>query len=212
MTSEPRSRRRPLTADEAELWAFATREAKALKKRGLRSSGSASAEQEPAEIDDGEGRRPLSGAPPTGPDKAGRNKQSPPSHGNGRPAEKRPPPLAHFEERRRRRLSRDPQLIDARLDLHGMRQGEAHRALRSFLLSCAARGDRHVLVITGKGTRAQPSSASGFAGEERGVLKRLVPQWLHDAECRAVVLSFTVASARHGGEGALYVTLRKRRA
>lgn len=125
------------------------------------------------------------------------------------PATPTTPPLADFEHRHRRKLARNVEAIDARLDLHGMRQREAHGALRAFLFASAARGHRYVLVITGKGVRAEIERTRDFTQEERGVLRRLVPQWLAEPEFRAIVLSYTAASVRHGGEGALYVRLRK---
>ncbi len=85
-----------------------------------------------------------------------------------------------------------------------MRQREAHGALRSFLARAQERGHKHVLVITGKGGRRETDGSF-----ERGVLNREVPRWLAEAEFRNCVLSFTPAGKRHGGEGALYVRLRK---
>ncbi len=119
------------------------------------------------------------------------------------------PPLAAFEDKDRKRISRNPELIDSRLDLHGMRQREAHSALRSFLLSCASRGYRHVLVITGKGVTAERQRDHFM--EERGVLRRLVPQWLAEPELRNLVVSYAASHIRHGGDGALYVKLRRLR-
>jgi DNA-nicking Smr family endonuclease len=71
------------------------------------------------------------------------------------------------------------------------------------------RGDRNVLVITGKGTRAEMERMRDFTVEERGVLRRLVPLWLGEPELRGMVISYTTAGPRHGGDGALYVRLRK---
>jgi DNA-nicking Smr family endonuclease len=99
--------------------------------------------------------------------------------------------------------------IDGRIDLHGMRQSEAYPALRRFLFACAVRGDRNVLVITGKGTRAEMERMRDFTAEQRGVLRRLVPLWLGEPELRGMVISYTTAGPRHGGDGALYVRLRK---
>ena len=144
------------------------------------------------------------------------SKQSVPAT-KGHPALHRPsslpakPPLADFEERHRRKLVRNAEAIDARLDLHGMRQREAHGALRAFLFASAARGCRNVLIITGKGTQAEIERMRDFMQEERGVLRRLVPQWLAEPEFRAIVLSYTNAGIRHGGEGALYVRVRRSR-
>jgi DNA-nicking Smr family endonuclease len=112
-----------------------------------------------------------------------------------------PPPLAPLERKLRQRIARGSHPIDGRLDLHGMTQAEAYGALLHYLRNRQARGGRVVLVITGKGARGEVS--------ERGVLKRMVPQWLRLPELRSVVIGFESASVRHGGEGALYVRLRR---
>ena len=121
------------------------------------------------------------------------------------------PDIAGFDKRAARRLRRGHAEIDATVDLHGMRQSEAHAALRRFLMASQARGHRHVLVITGKGTvsRGSDDSALGGDGTHRGVLKRSVPMWLAEPDLRAIVVSFTTAAPQHGGDGALYVHLRK---
>ncbi|MET0432102.1 MAG: Smr/MutS family protein [Hyphomicrobium sp.] len=119
------------------------------------------------------------------------------------------PELAVFDRNSARKIRGGRLEIEARVDLHGMRQHEAHTALRRFLLSCQGRGLRYVLIITGKG-KAIGSTADhiGEADRERGVLKRNVPRWLEEPELRAVVVSFTTAAIQHGGEGAIYVHLR----
>lgn len=122
------------------------------------------------------------------------------------------PPLADFDQRAARRIRSGRIEIEARIDLHGFRQNEAHSALRSFLLSAHARGLRWVLVITGKGGPVRQEKEQSYWNEaERGVLKRNVPRWLAEPELRAVVVSYTSASLSHGGEGALYIQLRTRR-
>ncbi len=98
------------------------------------------------------------------------------------------------------RLKRGEMAIAGRLDLHGLTQDEAHRALVRFVERAHEAGSRTVLVITGKG---------GGAGE--GVLRRAVPRWLGEARCRKLVLAVAPARPRHGGEGALYVLLRRKR-
>ncbi len=119
------------------------------------------------------------------------------------------PELNPFDPKAARRLRKGQAEIDARIDLHGMRQSEAHAALRRFLHSAFARGYRWVLVITGKGASSRRSEAADWdVGAERGVLKRNVPVWLAQADLRAIIVSYTTASAAHGGEGALYVHLR----
>jgi DNA-nicking Smr family endonuclease len=101
--------------------------------------------------------------------------------------------------------------LEARLDLHGLRQRDAHAQLRRFLKTAQARGQRHVLVITGKGA-VQTESKSFYAEEERGVLRQAVPRWLAEPDLAELVVSFSSAPRRLGGEGALYVRLRKSRA
>ncbi len=109
------------------------------------------------------------------------------------------PPLAPLGRRMRQRVARGREPIDARFDLHGLTQPEAHNALSRFLHAASARGARLVLIITGKGSRG---------GE--GVLKRQVPHWLALPELRDLVIGFEEAHVAHGGEGALYVRLRRR--
>jgi DNA-nicking Smr family endonuclease len=118
------------------------------------------------------------------------------------PEKPTPPPLAPLGRRLRQRVARGKEAIDGRLDLHGLTQAQAHSALLHFLRNAQAREARMVLVITGKGVRGDG---------ERGVLKRQVPQWLGLPEFRALVVGFEDAHIAHGGEGALYVRLRRPR-
>jgi DNA-nicking Smr family endonuclease len=96
------------------------------------------------------------------------------------------------------RLKRGQQPIDARLDLHGLTQEEAHRRLDVFLAEAQVRGHRCVLVITGRGL------------VRGGVLRRMVPRWLTEPPNRDRVLSYSPARIQHGGEGALYLLVRRR--
>ncbi|MFG1346028.1 Smr/MutS family protein [Xanthobacter autotrophicus DSM 431] len=120
------------------------------------------------------------------------------------------PPLATLEPKTRRRLTRGAE-VDARLDLHGLTQAAAHRRLRLFLMEAQALGHSVVLVITGKGDPERLMSHGPAFGEGRGVLKRAVPLWLAEPDLRAVVVGFESAGRRHGGEGALYVRIRRQR-
>ena len=113
-------------------------------------------------------------------------------------------PLVPIERRLRQRVARGQIGIDGVLDLHGMRQDEAHRALIHFLQRKHHEGAMLVIVITGKGL-----SKSGES--ERGVLKRLVPHWLADAGLRRLIIGFEDAALNHGGTGALYVRIRRNR-
>lgn len=96
---------------------------------------------------------------------------------------------------------------EARIDLHGMTQAEAHPALTGFILASQAMGRRLVLVITGKGDR-QRDQGQWFA-RHSGVLRHQVPHWLTLPPLRTAVMQVSAAHARHGGEGAYYVYLRR---
>ncbi len=121
------------------------------------------------------------------------------------PQPKKPlaPPLVPLGRRERAQLSKGKKEIEARLDLHGMTQARAHRALSCFLHRAHGDGLTFVLVITGKGKVGAES--------ERGVLRRQVPQWLSHPEFRTLVVGFEEAHIGHGGAGALYVRIRRSR-
>ncbi|MGE0259715.1 MAG: Smr/MutS family protein [Alphaproteobacteria bacterium] len=116
------------------------------------------------------------------------------------PQQHRQPSLDAFaglDRRSAERLRRGRFPIEARLDLHGMTQAEAHRALAGFVSGSRAIGRRVVLVITGHGR------ISG------GILKSAVPRWLNEPELRRHMLAMTRAQPCDGGAGALYLLLRK---
>lgn len=117
-----------------------------------------------------------------------------------------PPPLvmgrgAGVDKRTVQRLKRGQLAIEARLDLHGLTQAEAHARLDRFLAGAQDRGLRSVLVITGKGR----------AGQEGGVLRQMVPRWLNTPPSRGRVLTMSQAQPKDGGAGALYLLIKKRR-
>lgn len=116
------------------------------------------------------------------------------------------PPLTGLDRRLKREVTRGIKPIEARIDLHGMRQAEAHRALLAFIHRVHHDGVKLALVITGKG------GGLDARGEERGVLRRLVPHWLADPSMRRLVLGYEPAGIGHGGDGALYVRIRRERA
>lgn len=188
MTDEhrPRRRSRGLSDDEKKLWSVVARSVRPLKP------GQVVEEPVPA----GPERRPE---PP-------RLKKAPPVVPASPAAKPASPPLTRLDRRTRRRIGRGSEPIEGRIDLHGMTQARAHDALAGFLRAAQARDAKLVLVITGKGVRADRDP---FA--ERGVLKRQVPLWLKQPEFRDLVLGVEGAGVGHGGEGALYVRLRKRR-
>jgi DNA-nicking Smr family endonuclease len=174
--------RRRLSDDERALWRGVTRSIKPMRKL----VGDEGAAVEPA--------LPPAIKPRPKPAPVSTKPSSP-----AKPAT--PPPLAPLGRRTRKRIAQGGHTIDARLDLHGMTQAEAHDALIGFLRAMQARGGKLVLVITGKG------SGDAFGG--RGVLKRMVPLWLGLPEFRGFVSGIESAAIRHGGEGALYVTIRR---
>jgi len=131
---------------------------------------------------------------------------SPPLAGAVKPS-RGMPTLAPLERRLRRRLSRGGAEPDDVIDLHGMTEAEAHRALRGFLVYAQARGDRLALVITGKGENK--SAVGPLWADTPGVLRRLTPHWLRAPDLRAMVVGFEEAGRGHGGAGALYVRLRR---
>jgi DNA-nicking Smr family endonuclease len=108
---------------------------------------------------------------------------------------------AGIDRRTADRFLRGKMEIDATLDLHGMTQSEAHGALDAFLDRAIARGFRCVIIVTGKGGRTG----------EAGVLRTAVPRWLNQVRHRDQILSFAPAQRKHGGEGAIYILLRRHR-
>lgn len=113
------------------------------------------------------------------------------------------PALAPIDRRTKQRLARGLEPIDARLDLHGRTQAEAHAELLRFLRRAQAQDAKTVLVITGKG--------GDDPVRERGVLRRQVPLWLALPDFRKFVVGFEPAHVAHGGEGAFYVRVRRPR-
>lgn len=110
-------------------------------------------------------------------------------------------PASGIDRPTRNRIARGRLPIEGKVDLHGLTQSEAHSLLLSFLRRAYQDGRRHVLVVTGKG--------SSFGSE--GVLRRAVPGWLATPPFRLLVSAHEPAATRHGGEGALYVRLRRLR-
>jgi DNA-nicking Smr family endonuclease len=183
--SAPQRRKRTLSEEERTLWEGVARQTRPLRKKH------GSAKPKPVSP---EPEMHLDARPPV------LQRSHPPA---SRPKAVKPtmPPLAPLGRRERSRLSRGRKEIEARLDLHGMTQFRAHRALSGFLQRAHQDGLTFVLVITGKG---------GLGAESgRGILRRQVPQWLSHPEFRTLVVGFEEAHLGHGGEGALYVRIRR---
>lgn len=182
----PSPRRRALTEEDRELWELVAKQVKPLRKyRATKVHTAPRAE-------------PSTAVPVAKPALSPRPSAQAPAP---RPSKPAMPPLAPLGKRERTKLSRGRSEIEARLDLHGMTQMRAHRALTGFLHRAHHEGLTFVLVITGKGR----------SGGESGVLRRQVPEWLSLPEFRAFVVGFEEAAIGHGGEGALYVRIRRAR-
>jgi DNA-nicking Smr family endonuclease len=174
---------RPLPPDDIRLWRLAMREVAPLPGRA---------------------DRPVPDPPPRAGEGSARSAREGAATAGNAPVQAPPtlPPLDRFagiDRANAERLKRGRRPIEARLDLHGMIQAEAHAALSRFIVGSRAAGRRCVLVITGHGR------ISG------GVLKQSVPRWLHEPAMRRHLLAIAPAQPQHGGAGALYVLLRRTR-
>ena len=179
------SRRRPLSEEERALWRGFVRSITPLERA-----------RETADLDQPSAvERPQ----PVEPPRPAVRQQDPPA--------RQVPPLTPLGRRLKQRVARGREPIDARLDLHGFTQQRAHAALLRFLHRAQADGVRIALVVTGKGT--SKGTGKGTSAHERWVLKRQVPLWLSLPEFRSLVAGFEDAHIGHGGEGALYVRLRR---
>ncbi|MBN9005358.1 MAG: Smr/MutS family protein [Rhizobiales bacterium] len=181
-------RQRALSEDERQLWESVAKQTKPLRKYQRAKSVATFVIESDAGAKSAKVSKSVS--PPSASQKAVKRDVS--------------PPPATLTRRERSQLSRGHKDIDARIDLHGMTQSRAHQALLRFLQQACGDGFTFVLVITGKGRTTGPES-------ERGVLRRQVPQWLGLPEFRSLVVGFDEAHIGHGGQGALYVRLRRRR-
>lgn len=171
---------RRLTHAEMELWTMVTASVRPFRSRP--------APAEPALVAPGVVEPARDAAPPRE------------AHRDRPPLAPRPlSPPTDIDRRTRIKIKRGRLDVDAKLDLHGMRQDEAQRALTAFLRRAQADGAKVAIVVTGK----------GLSREEGGVLKRVVPMWLQAPNLRDVVVGFGEAARHHGGEGALYVRIRR---
>jgi DNA-nicking Smr family endonuclease len=198
-------RRRHLTADEERVWAAVARSVKPLRAKPSVAHPAKAVAPKP------QSAKPSVGAPTVAKPSVAKPTAKPTAtklaiakhveHAPQPVKAKLPFPANTLIRRERQQLARGRAEIGGRIDLHGMTQAEAHDALLRFLHRAQAEGAKFVLVITGK----------GGPGGDRGVLRRQVPLWLVLPAFRTSVLGFDVAHVGHGGEGALYVRLRKAR-
>lgn len=172
-------RKRDLSGEERALWRRVARTVKSKKQVA------AEPEAEPAAPAPAAKKRKLPAAPP-------KTALKPKS-----PVPFTPPPLA--DRGGEKKVRRGDVEIGISLDLHGLNQDEARAAVHRVLLDAQARGERAVLIVTGKGR----------AGET-GVLKRRLPDWLESKQIRPLVAGIAEAHQRHGGSGAVYVFVKRR--
>jgi DNA-nicking Smr family endonuclease len=179
------SRRDDLSQDDRRIWARVAGSVtpRKPKKAALVIPGAAVADPPAAPLPRGPAR-PRAAAPAWIPPVAA------PPRLRGHPEE--------LEPRRQRRLSRERDPIEAKIDLHGYGRFQAQDALTAFLMGAQARGYRSVLVVTGQGRRGGT-----------GVIRASVHEWLQAPTLRGVVSGFAAAARHHGGDGALYVTIRR---
>ena len=190
------SRNRAPSAAEDELWRHVTSDVEPLKPQHITQ------DKPPGNHQGG----PAAAGSPKAPPKPGKK---PPGKRVPPPPPPPPPPPAEpelrhgkapgLDRRTQTRLRRGQVDIDATIDLHGLTQTEAHRALNAFLEGAHRAGRRSVLVITGKGSRGE------------GVLRDQVPNWLNSESNRRMIRAFSHAAPKDGGEGALYVLLKRRK-
>jgi DNA-nicking Smr family endonuclease len=184
--------RRKISPEEAELWRHVAKSVRPMRRRKPKPEAEA----------------PLGNpvaAPPQPPGKLKKAKSAPPPPA----AAPAPPPnqphhlthgLSHGIDRRQAERFRKGKLaIEGKIDLHGRTQQVAHDDLLAFLRRARDHGKRCVLVVTGK----------GMTTSKTGILRQAVPRWLNEPTFRPLVLAFDYAEPQHGGEGALYVLLKR---
>ena len=98
-----------------------------------------------------------------------------------------------------RRMQRGQAPIEERLDLHGLSQEQAQKAVKAFIGRAVQKNFRHVLIITGKGR------------DGHGILREKVPEWLKDAPLCYHLNAISYAQPKDGGKGALYIRLKRQR-
>ncbi len=183
--------KKPTDSDEIELWQQATRDVKRLKGKEYQaklkkpSPSKVSRESSPAST-------------------PSQQYQPKPAHPSQQPKNQ------HIDRRTADRLRKGQIRPEATLDLHGMAQDKAHSALIHFIQSAFAQKKRCVLLITGKGTpRTNHDPSDDLFKSPPGILKKRAPEWLQNPSLNPYLLQFCPAQPKDGGQGALYIYLRK---
>jgi len=178
------SRKRPLTPEEKKLWEQVTRDDKPISSK-KKDDGLRMTDDARKKIVVKKSSVVLSPSP-----SVIRHPSSDLKPGN----------YANIDRRTSDRFRKGEKPIDGTLDLHGMSREKAYVALHGFLKKHYAAGSRCLLVITGKGK----------AGEG-GVLRQAFPAWLSEPEFAPMILAFDTAKQKHGGSGAFYILLKRKR-
>lgn len=199
MTRRPR-----LSKEDQELWKRVAGSVTPLPRRRLGALEEMPGKQDPSRNAGNDQAGPGKAAKAAKPERAPARQPAPAAPGTS--AKKQATPLdprrlIDIDRRNAERLRRGQMPIEGVLDLHGHRQHEAEEALGRFLAAAQAADKRCILVITGKGQ----------IGESRGVLRQKLGQWLNETHNRGRVLAFAQAQPKHGGAGAFYVLLKRRR-
>ncbi len=183
--------RRPISEEERALWQAIAKTATPLKRR--RKPDPKPAPAVAAEKPAAKAPRKAKASEPKAPAPA----PPPPS----RPHELKHGVAIGIDKRQADRFRRGKTPIEGKIDLHGRTQAQAHDDLHDFVARAHSAGKRMVLVITGK----------GITGAKSGILRGNVPRWLNEPTLRRHVLAFDYAEPQHGGEGALYVLLKRKK-
>jgi DNA-nicking Smr family endonuclease len=178
--------KRRVTLDELELWRHVAQSVRPIKSK-----------RRPAQP-----KEPAPSAPPAKPRAA--KPAAPPAKPQPPAAPAKPHALTHglshgIDRRQAERFRKGKLAIEGKIDLHGRTQQDAHDDLLAFLRRAHAAGKRNVLVVTGK----------GMTTSKTGILRQAVPRWLNEPVFRSLVLAFDYAEPQHGGEGALYVLMKR---
>ena len=182
-----------MSDEDKALWDKVAKETKPLHKKKA-----ASAEENPSpppSSDDGKPMKPPLPRAAKKPTSSVAGKKTDPALDHGT--------VSGLDRRKAERFRRGQLEIEARLDLHGYTQERAYGILARFLAESQGRGLRCVLIITGKGRKDNPF------GSGAGILRQAVPQWLNQPPNRQRILSFDYAQPKHGGDGAIYVLLKR---
>jgi len=182
-------KKRPLTEEEKHLWEHIKRDTKPLPDSGRMAENE---KQKPVFI--------SSPSLPSFPVTCSQSPTTPLAPGH----------YANIDRNTADRFRKGKYPIDGTIDLHGMSREKAHIALSGFIRSHYERGSRCLLAITGKGVR-KDMQADATQGIVRGVLREMLPQWLDEPGLRPMVLAFDSAKQEHGGSGAYYILLRRKR-